>query len=273
MSFFALPPEIRSMIYHDLLVHNGHITIVAVDRSLRQSSEPPILFVENPIRLHPAILGTSKQVHAEAISTLYSRNSFRFAPLEPSYDRGVDSVPAFLQRIGTQAAGSIRRVCIDFPTDSNLDRLDRLLVDELGNHDNSHFAEHLDLIEARVAGTPSLKCVKIHIRLVSRQRDAHSGGQQWANHKDSLFQQIHSRGWTANITRVPSVVTRRHNTLRIGSAGLHWHNELWLMVNGIEDLQKLEEVIWDLEMTRIRCIQRRHRVLSLIAVMKRSAAT
>lgn len=81
---FTLPLEIRLEIYNYLLIHptfnpyeklnSPSVCTISTDDLLNRAGKPVIYCVT----IRTALLLVCKQIHAEAISILYSRNSFRF---------------------------------------------------------------------------------------------------------------------------------------------------------------------------------------------------
>lgn len=99
MSLMGMPPEIRVLIYEHLLVSTTPLNIWR--KRINYESVPAIVRRggdRTPL-VYPHILRTSKTIYAEAISLLYSGNTFQFnssLPITSIFER-------FLSQIGSQA--------------------------------------------------------------------------------------------------------------------------------------------------------------------------
>jgi hypothetical protein len=106
VDFFDLPGEVRNKIYEELLIHSNTIFLNVA----RCNLDPPLYSAEF-IHLCPAILQVNKKAHREASSILYSRNCFEVENFE--------LFASFLDQIGPQNAGFLRRLVIAFPAFHN----------------------------------------------------------------------------------------------------------------------------------------------------------
>jgi hypothetical protein len=122
LNFSTFPSEIRNRIYEELLVLSQPIIIeMATDRSRnirRVLSDSDNWLTCGTLGLCPAILLANKGTHCEATPLLYSMNSFRVGASESShtYETPCAILTSFLDHIGSQNAGFLRRICIAFPT-------------------------------------------------------------------------------------------------------------------------------------------------------------
>ncbi|KLU82130.1 hypothetical protein MAPG_01207 [Magnaporthiopsis poae ATCC 64411] len=201
MDLFLFPAEIRLKIYSELLAHDECLVVMAGKRGRVR----PYLFVLN-CQLYPEILCTSKRVHSEAISPLYSDNSFRFSePYSTAKPPATVTSDVFLEHIGPRAASLLRYVYTRFPTPPHaqdyqlkqtalvglcLDNLNILLqaspgittldlalpskIKDLGLRDTPFFGETLDMIEEKLGSFKSLQQVKIELRLLEWESAKHS---------------------------------------------------------------------------------------------------
>ncbi|KAH8600236.1 hypothetical protein B0O99DRAFT_590614 [Bisporella sp. PMI_857] len=118
--FSSFPSEIRNQIYELLLVLAEPIEITGYHLNSVSEALPQPLW--SPTRkgfdLCPAILAVNKQIYREAAPLLYSMNSFMVGESVASYTyeppRAI--LASFLDRIGSQNAGFLRRICIAFPS-------------------------------------------------------------------------------------------------------------------------------------------------------------
>src|SRR5882762_3499104 len=96
-NFLSLPGELRNRIYELLVLHQEPINI---SEYLSLPGE-----LRNRIyKLTPGLLRTSKTVHREASSLLYSQNRFDFTEVS------LKMAASFLEKIGRINANSIRHI-------------------------------------------------------------------------------------------------------------------------------------------------------------------
>ncbi|KAK4154705.1 hypothetical protein C8A00DRAFT_14217 [Chaetomidium leptoderma] len=109
IDFLSLPSELRNTIYDLLFLHERPI-----------SPWLPSHFFDfcGREKHTPGLLRANKSIHREASSVFYGRNRFDFTAATP------DELVAFLKEIGTNNAGRIQHVLIDFPVFLHLDRGD-----------------------------------------------------------------------------------------------------------------------------------------------------
>lgn len=105
VDFFSLPSEVRNKIYKELLVHSNTIIL---NRTWYSDS---IVYSSESLHLCLAILLLNKKVHHEASSILYPRNYFEI--------QNSELLSSFLDQIGSQNAGTLRRLVIAFPAFHN----------------------------------------------------------------------------------------------------------------------------------------------------------
>ena len=258
MDLMSLATEIRLAIYADLLIQpDGPINF---QENYDQPRSVRLRPTEATADLCPAILRVSKQVHAEAISILYSKNCFRFSDLA-SVDDSTTCHPlaAFLDEIGVRNASLLRHVCVsllrnDWFRELQLHDLDVLrdhpstrlgitmfelslsLTLELGDlpeaSDSPVSSKSLDLVGERLGSFPSLREVKIDLRLLGwdesdvddgksdrddrviplgqeqeQQEQAQEYGEPLGRHsktrKEVLVKQMGDRGWVTKVTETP----------------------------------------------------------------------
>jgi hypothetical protein len=105
VDFFSLPSEVRNKIYEELLVHSNTIIL---NRTWYLDST---IYASGILHLYLAILLLNKKAHREASSILYSRNCFEI--------QNSELLTSFLDQIGPQNAGTLRRLVIAFPAFHN----------------------------------------------------------------------------------------------------------------------------------------------------------
>jgi hypothetical protein len=122
LNFSSFPSEIQNQIYEELLVLSEPIIIEMAtegSRSIRGVLPNTNNWLTwGKLGLCPAILLANKQIHREATSLLYSMNCFRVGALGSSYtyETPYSTLTSFLDRIGSQNASFLCRICIAFPT-------------------------------------------------------------------------------------------------------------------------------------------------------------
>jgi hypothetical protein len=121
LNFSTFPSEIRNRIYEELLVLSEPIIIEMATDRLRNIrgvlSDANNWFTCGVLGLCPAILLANKRTRREATPLLYCMNSFRVGDSESSYtyETPCAILTLFLDHIGSQNAGFLRRICIAFP--------------------------------------------------------------------------------------------------------------------------------------------------------------
>ncbi|KAI9148278.1 hypothetical protein HJFPF1_12106 [Paramyrothecium foliicola] len=102
------PRELRNLIYARLLVRQDPIVVLS---EYRDGFEMTVRGYQSSNRerlgFALAVMTANKQIHDEAVMTLYSRNSFRFF--------GDSSFPHFLQMIGPAQAALLRSLEARYP--------------------------------------------------------------------------------------------------------------------------------------------------------------
>ena len=107
LRFSALPRKIRDEIYRSFLVL-PHPLFLFQDTG----SEVVESFAPDRPRQWLALLYTNRQLHDEARAVLYSSNTFY---LEDTTRHQHNLLQSFLDRIGSDNAGLLSHICIDFP--------------------------------------------------------------------------------------------------------------------------------------------------------------
>lgn len=103
ITFTILPPEIRNMIYHLLLVRDSYIQICSPRRKSNKRKSTSV-----------GILGVNKQIHDEANAVFYSANAFcvgnrHWGSLR---EENIHGLKAFIARVPARFISSITRIRI-----------------------------------------------------------------------------------------------------------------------------------------------------------------
>ena len=163
-------------------------------------------------KLTPGLLRANKAVHGEASSLFYGQKCFDFAEAIP------DEVVSFLEQIGSNNAGYIRHIIIDFPKFLYLDPDDvtleegsvGILANIQGRCSNlstlttslysTNAMEHrLDNLDNHKVATEALKLVYAHFRAISSLQEiileVYEDGPS-----DHIRRKMESHGWTITTT-------------------------------------------------------------------------
>jgi hypothetical protein len=207
---FALPAEIRIMIYSHVLIRSEPIVFEAG----YGPSSPPI-FRSKKDGLCPALLRVNKEVNLEALPVLYSNNRFRFPEVFTSTTTSAQIAP-FLQQIGSQAS-YIRHICIPFPIvnlsrsrkarlyDADIKNLELIrdactgiMTIELSVPPNYGYiaAEELDLLNMWFEKTLSLTEIIINFEAYP-EHDLRDDLTKISDH----LEKMHASRWTVKITK------------------------------------------------------------------------
>lgn len=103
-----------------MLLHQG--LVVPFSRYTRLQQLPFFRYTPQQ-QLTPGLLRANKTIHDEASSLFYGRNSFAFADVAP------EEIITLLEQIGSNNAGYIQHILIDFPEFFHLDPEDVTLED------------------------------------------------------------------------------------------------------------------------------------------------
>jgi hypothetical protein len=163
-------------------------------------------------RLTPGLLRVNRTVHQEASSVFYGQNCFNFT------DVGPEKVASFLEQIGSNNAGNIRHLVIDFPRflciePGNItledDSIDMLLCIQRGCanlsllttslHSTDYMEHKLDSLDNHELATEALKLVDNHFRdLPSIQNII---VEVFEGLSDHIRRTMESHGWTISTTQ------------------------------------------------------------------------
>ena len=221
MDLFALPVEVRLIIYSQLLVHPAPINLN------RQGYISLRLRLQERMGFCPALLRTCKQIYHEAVSLLYSDNCFHFLGGAAGW-MGYETLALFLGQIGLQAR-LLRYVCVPFSDLSlrlyechlkDLDRIRDACVGITTLKLSSHFtpghpvsAAALDLIDTRLKAIPSLQNVIVDLRWYGKESvnasDDEAGDpgsvDDWNHPGGRLATMLRERGWTVQVTKLVAI--------------------------------------------------------------------
>ncbi|KAJ9129971.1 hypothetical protein NKR23_g12395 [Pleurostoma richardsiae] len=193
-SFLSLPSEIRNGIYNFILLYQ----------------EPINPWSHKNLTL--GLLRANMVIHDEAGSLFYGQNHFDFT------DATAEEIGSFLQQIGSNNAGQIQHILIDFPEFLYLDPGDVILkegsVDILANIWNgcanvstlttslwstNAMEVRLDNLEHHRIAFEALELVDTHFRAISSVREIILEVYQ-DGPSDHIRGLMRSRGWTINTT-------------------------------------------------------------------------
>ncbi|KAK1749422.1 hypothetical protein QBC47DRAFT_395865 [Echria macrotheca] len=244
MELMSTATEIRLAIYEKLLIqHDGPISFRLHYPDFRSE------LTKTTSGLCPALLRVSKQVYAEAISILYSKNRFRF-PESPLVDNrtGPHPIAVFLDEIGPHNASLLRHVCVTLLGEGWLAKeLQFRELDVLRVHTDVCIAittleltltvelfdlpetpgspvsrVSLDTVSKRLKEFPSLQRVRIDLRLLGwdmgsdadDEEGDRDGGVVSLGHDEEQQEQMHGFDGETDITLLRQLKARREALIK-----------------------------------------------------------